>query len=107
MVNARTLQESDQGTPLEVHRPVLFNTFKHHAGALRARIAAIAGAGPAALAELGTRLAVLGTGLMDLYTGALSPAEVSRRVIEHLRAENRLAFDDYRDWLLAQEEYAV
>jgi len=31
-VNARALQEADAGTSLEVLPPVLFNTYKHHAG---------------------------------------------------------------------------
>ena len=38
VINARTLQAADRGTPLEVPVPVLFNTWKHHAGALRVRI---------------------------------------------------------------------
>src|SRR5919109_5453064 len=38
LFNARTLQAGDRGSPLEVVPPVLFNTYKHHAGALRVRI---------------------------------------------------------------------
>jgi len=106
-MNARTLQEADAGTPLEVHRPVLFNTFKHHAGALRVRITRLAEAGPAAMAEFGTRLAVLGTKLMDLYTGALWPADISRRIIDQLQGDHRLAPEPFRNWVAQQADYAV
>src|SRR5438128_350965 len=105
--NARTLQEADAGTPLEVLPPVLFNTFKHHAGALRARIAAVAEAGPAALADLGAGMAVLGTKLMDLYTGPLTPRDISTRILEQLHGGGRLDLDAYRAWLARQDEYAV
>jgi hypothetical protein len=105
--NARALQEADAGTPLEVLPPVLFNTFKHHAGALRARIAAVAEAGPAALAEMGTRIAVLGTKLMDLYTGPLTPRDISCHIREQLREASRLELDAFRDWVAAQDDYAV
>jgi hypothetical protein len=106
-MNARTLQEADAGTPLEVLPPVLFNTFKHHAGALRRRIAAIAADGPAALAEFGAHMAVLGTKLMDLYTGRLWPADLSARVLEQLRAAGRLELPAFRAWLAGQGNYGV
>jgi hypothetical protein len=48
-MNARSLQQADEGTPLEVLPPVLFNTFKHHAGALRARIGDVVARGHAGL----------------------------------------------------------
>jgi hypothetical protein len=107
MTTARQMQDADRGTPLEVLPPVLFNTFKHHAGALRARIAALAEQGPGALAEMGSRLAVLGSKLMDLYTGNLSPRDISARIIEQLWEAGRLELPAFRDWLARQEEYAV
>jgi hypothetical protein len=107
MTNARQMQDADRGTPLEVLPPVLFNTFKHHAGALRARIAALAEQGPAALAAMGERLAVLGTKLMDLYTGRLTPRDISARVIEQLWEAGRLELSAFRDWIAGQEGYAV
>lgn len=106
-MNARALQEADAGTPLEVLPPVLFNTFKHHAGALRARVRAVAAGGDEAVRLAADRVAVLGTKLMDVYTGALSPREVSRRVIDRLAADGRLPAEAYREWLLGCEEYAV
>jgi hypothetical protein len=107
MSNASALQDPDRDTPLEVLPPVLFNTFKHHAGALRFRIATLAAAGPTALVEMGTRLAVLGTRLMDLYTGPLTPRDISARIIAHLRQAGRLDLPEYRSWLAGQDEYAV
>jgi hypothetical protein len=107
MINARALQETDQGTPLEVLPPVLFNTFKHHAAALRQRIRDVAAAGPGALAEMGTRLAVLGTRLMDLYTGPLSPRDISGGIVEILSAAGRLDLPAYRAWLETQDDFAV
>jgi hypothetical protein len=86
--------------------PVLFNTYKHHAGALRLRIAQLARTGESALAEVAAQAAVLGTKLMDLYTGGLWPVEISAEVLEALRAAGRLELPAYRAWL-AQDEYAV
>jgi hypothetical protein len=106
-VNARALQEADAGTPLEVLPPVLFNTFKHHAGALRARVRAVAAGGDEAVRQAAARVAVLGIKLMDVYTGTLSPREISSRVIRRLEDDGRLDPNAYRDWLLASEEYAV
>jgi hypothetical protein len=103
----RALQEADAGTPLEVLRPILFNTYKHHAGALRARIAAAAQTGPGALPEWAARVAVLGTKLMDLYTGPLSPRDLSAHVLEILRVANHLDHDVYLAWLAGQGNYAV
>jgi hypothetical protein len=107
MSNAHVLPDAERGTPLEVLPPVLFNTFKHHAGALRARIAAVAAAGPDALAEMSTRLAVLGTRLMDLYTGPLTPHDISARIIEQLHEMGRLELPAFRAWLAGQDDYAV
>jgi hypothetical protein len=105
--NALAMQEADAGTPLEVPRPILFNTYKHHAGALRVRIASVAAAGPGALAELAGRIAVFGTQLMDMYTGPLSPHEICAHVLDGLRAAGRLELDAYRAWLSGQDQYAV
>jgi hypothetical protein len=106
-MNARTLQATDEGTPLEVLSPVLFNTFKHHAGTLRARIAAIIAQGHDAFLEMASRLAVIGTRLMDLYIGELSPRDLSTWIRAELSAIDRLDLDRYRAWLLAHDDYAT
>jgi len=107
VINARTLQTSDKGTPLEVPLPVLFNTWKHHAGALRVRIREAAAVGVEALEELGGRMAVLGTKLMDLYTGRFWPREIALKVLAGLRAEGRLEWPAYRGWVEGQGGYAL
>ncbi len=91
----------------EVPAPVLFNTWKHHAGTLRQRIDEAAARGPAGLQELAARLIVIGTELMDLYVGALTPAEIAARVIGILRAAGRLELEAYRLWLRDSGGYGV
>jgi hypothetical protein len=86
---------------------VLFNPWKHHAGALRRRIARAAAAGAAGLADLAGELVVVGNDLMDLYTGAFAPAEIAHKVLGALRAEGRLGPDEYRAWVAAGGGYQV
>jgi hypothetical protein len=91
----------------EVPEPVLFNTWKHHAGALRERVRQAPAAGVPGLADLAGRLVVLGTELMDLYTGSLTPAQIAAQVIADLQAQGRLALDAYRTWLAESGGYGV
>jgi hypothetical protein len=91
----------------EVPDPVLLNTWKHHAGALRHRIRLTAHGGQAGLIELAGQLVVLGTELMDLYVGRLAPAEIAERVLAGLRAEDRLPLDHFRSWVAAGGGYQV
>jgi hypothetical protein len=56
---------------------------------------------------MSSRLAVLGTRLMDLYTGCLSPSELSQWTLDELRRIDRLDLGAYRDWLLQGEEYTL
>ena len=51
---------------------------------LRQRIAAAIAKGLAGLDELAGSLVVIGTGLMDLYTGTLTPHEIGSEVIRQL-----------------------
>jgi hypothetical protein len=90
-----------------VPAPVLLNTWKHHAAALRCRIHLAAEAGQAGLDELADNLIVIGTELMDLYVGRYSPAEIAGKVLAALRADNRLALDAYRAWVRAAGGYQV
>lgn len=106
-MNSRSLQDDDAGTPLEVLPPVLFNTWKHHAGALRARIEQTAAGGPAALDAMGRRLAVLGTRLMDLYTGAEMPRDLSAWLIDELRRIDRLTPERFHAWVLEGDDYVL
>lgn len=92
---------------LDVLPPVLFNTWKHHAGTLRTRLDQVAGGGPEAVRALARQLAVVGGGLMDLYTGTLSPRDLSARVIDDLRRSGRLDPEAYHAWLLQAGDYAM
>lgn len=92
-------------SPWEVPSPVLFNLWKHHAGALRQRIADVARGGPSALAVLPEQIVVMGTELMDLYTGPRSPAEIASRVLAMLAADGKLAPTVYRPWVVESGGY--
>ncbi len=106
-MTSRDLQRGDEGTDLEVPPPVIFNTYKHHAGAVRARIARLAAEGEAGLGGVAAAVAVLGTGLMDLYTGPLTPRAVCAWVVEELHRLGRLEPAAYRAWLVAGGEYTT
>jgi len=96
---------SQQRSVWDAPAPVLLNTWKHHAGALRERIDAAVRAGD--LQALADGIVVIGTELMDLYLGALAPAEIGRQVVNQLAAENRLALDTYRSWLRVGGGYCL
>jgi hypothetical protein len=106
MNTSRVLQKEDAGSPLEVPTPILFNTWKHHAGALRWRIAQIAELGEAGLLEAASRIAVLGTRLMDLYTGDLLPLQVCQCILDEMRRNTIDSAEAFRSWL-GEEEYRV
>lgn len=89
----------------EAPPPILLNTWKHHAGTLRWRIREAAAAGPAALDGLARNLVVLGTVLMDLYLGDLSPRAIGEGVLALLRRENYLPLAAYRAWIEAGGGY--
>jgi hypothetical protein len=91
----------------ETPAPVLLNTWKHHAAALRRRVRETIAGGPKALDALADQLVVIGTELMDLYHGAFTPAEIGAKVIAQLRAEGRLDRPEYRAWVEEQGGYGV
>lgn len=78
---------------------MLFNAWKHHAGWVRGRIGAAADASEAGLKELTDAVVIVGTKLMDFYTGTLSPWEVAGRVLTQLRSANRLDRESFTGWL--------
>jgi hypothetical protein len=83
----------------EVPAPFLFNAWKHHAGHLRRRVRDAVAAGPDGIDALARNLVVVGTELMDLYTGALHPAEIADRLAERLRADRLDESGAYRAWV--------
>jgi hypothetical protein len=95
------------GSPWDVPAPVLFNPWKHHAGALRLRIADVGRGGAPALAALPSQLLVIGTELMDLYTGNLSPARIGSEVLAQLQAGGHLPSEVYRPWVDSNGGYRL
>jgi len=91
----------------EVPPPILFNAYKHHAGALRRYIAEASRKGEPGLAEMASRLVVIGTELMDLYTGDLTLSEIAARVLDLLKRAGRLELASYKTWLQEQGGYGV
>jgi hypothetical protein len=85
----------------------LLNTWKHHAAALRLRIREAIADGPAGLDELANNLVVIGTELMDLYLGALSPRDIGERILTQLRSDKRLSLDAFRAWIAAGRGYRL
>lgn len=97
----------EPSTEIEAPLPVLFNTWKHHAGVLRLRIRDAVAVGATSLDDLSRQLVVMGTELMDLYTGPLSPGQIGTEVIDHLQLHGRLKFADFREWLATSGGYAM
>jgi hypothetical protein len=96
---------SDDHSPLP--RPALLNCWKHHAGWIKARIASAASGGSEGVAALPAEMAVVGSRLMDLYTGSYSPAEVAEVVFADLKARGLFEFDALSDWLAGRGKYAM
>jgi hypothetical protein len=90
-----------------VPEPVLFNPWKHHAAFLRERVREASRGGHDAVAALARELVVMGTKLMDLYTGDLSPAEIAGRVAADLRSAGTLEEEPFRAWVEAGGGYRV
>jgi hypothetical protein len=93
--------------PEDIPHPALLNTWKHHAGWIRSRIATAVSAGSAGVAALPAEMAVVGSRLMDLYTGSFSPAQIAEHVFTDLKARNLFDYDPLAKWLAEQGEYAM
>jgi hypothetical protein len=100
-----TAPPADRGSPWESPPPVLLNTWKHHAAVLRHRIQETATSGD--LSSLAANLVVIGTELMDLYLGQLSPAVIGQEILDLLTADGTLAPDAYRASLQASGGYRL
>jgi hypothetical protein len=91
----------------DVPAPVLLNTWKHHAAAIRRRLRLISQEGEPALTELQQQLLVIGTELMDLYIGELLPSEIASKALAGLKEQNRIDLDAYRAWIQTGGGYRV
>ncbi len=94
-------------TVWEPPEPVLLNTWKHHAAFLRHEIHKAIAAGADGLDALAANLVVVGTDLMDLYTGRFTPAEIGTKVREELQSKRLFDVSSYRAWLAETNGYAV
>jgi hypothetical protein len=97
----------EPGSPWAVPAPVLFNTWKHHAGAIRHRISEYVRRGELALPAMANELVVIGSKLMDLYVGRFSPAEVGQLVLEKLERAGRLEREPFSVWVESQGGYGM
>jgi hypothetical protein len=86
---------------------VLFNPWKHHAGFLRYKIEEAIQGGDNALDDLAEQLVVVGSNLMDLYTGKFTPVALAERVLLQLRTADRLRFDKFGAWVAAGGGYGT
>jgi hypothetical protein len=84
---------------LEVPAPILLNTWKHHAGAIREHTAVTISGGAEALERLPAQLRVIGTDLMDLYLGRLSASRIAAEVLRQVQGQTPLERTAYRSWL--------
>jgi len=90
-----------------IPHPVLLNTWKHHAGWLRRRVGRAVAGSAAGVAELAGELVVVGTRLMDLYTGARTPAVIAREALALLGADGLDTFEPLSASLAARGGYAM
>jgi hypothetical protein len=106
-ITASTAPPAGDASVWEAPPPVLLNTWKHHAAALRLRVRETVAAGTDALDALAGDLVVTGSELMDLYLGALTPRAVAEGVLARLRSDNHLSVDAFRAWVQAAGGYRM
>jgi hypothetical protein len=92
---------------IEAPVPVLFNSWKHHAGFLKNRIQETISLGKDSLPDLAKSLIVIGAELMDLYYGPLTPQEIGIAVIDQLKSEVRFEIEPFREWVSSSGHYVV
>jgi hypothetical protein len=106
-VRINVMTEAIPFTPWDAPPPVLLNSSKHHAGALRHRIHEAGQAGPAGLRRLAGQLVVVGTELMDLYVGQLTPRAIGEGLIQRLDEAGQLDRRAYESWLQTQGGFGM
>ncbi|MCI0702682.1 MAG: hypothetical protein L0241_16505 [Planctomycetia bacterium] len=91
----------------DLPHPALLNTWKHHAGWIRGRIASAASVDREGVEALPAEMAVVGARLMDLYTGSFTPVAIAEFVFADLKSRELFEFDPLAKWLTEQGEYAM
>ena len=76
-------------------------------GWIRWRVSEAVQSGLAEVRDLPREMAIVGTRLMDLYLGGLTPREASTAVLHHLQTEGRLEHDRLKEWLNVRGGYDV
>lgn len=99
------MSEPPHPTAHTVPPPVLFNAWKHHAGWVRSRIATVTD--ETGVKQLAEEVVVVGTKLMDFYTGKLSPWEVAERVLGQLRETGTLDRERFTEWVRAGDGFQL
>lgn len=90
-----------------IPHPFLLNTWKHHAGWIRWRVTQAVSEGREAVEILPVEMAVVGSRLMDLYTGPFTPEGIAVTLGDQLRVAGRFEYAPLREWLEGQGEYAL
>ncbi|MFD2512800.1 hypothetical protein ACFSRY_02870 [Pontibacter locisalis] len=85
----------------ELPKPILFHPLKHHLGYI---IQYIRRNTKSTASEIRKDLLTLGTSQLDLYCGALSPQQVAQEVSTHLKEQELLQPEIFRDYLKEAEK---
>lgn len=84
---------------IDIQLPVRFNQFKHHRNYILSLL-------DVATAE--DIIGMLGTvcnNYIDIYTGAITPENIVNDVVEMLKSDQLLHFDDFSDWVASKNVY--
>jgi hypothetical protein len=88
-----------------IKAPFILNLYKHHMLFLCQRVTETKN--DHGLQQLNQDLKKIGHGLMDIYTGNLSPREIKEWGIACLKERGVLEENKYRDWLTANQGYRI
>lgn len=79
--------------------PIRFNPLKHHRNFMLKRLAGLSAE------EISGLLEPVCNNYNDVYTGALSPTDIAKRIIGILTADNVLGRENFTRWLNGNEAY--
>jgi hypothetical protein len=91
----------------EMPPPFLLNCWKHHARTILARVSATVARGEGAVRDLPRRLILVGHEIMDLYLGALSPAQIADETRELLVPRGAFEPGAFGAWIEPLGGYAT
>lgn len=82
-----------------IPEPVAFNCWKHHAGFVRMKIKELVNAGEPKINKILKELPVIGTSLMDFYTGNLSPDKIACEILNIFNKNVISSIELYKEWI--------